>query len=123
MLAAAVSNTYDFDTMQQERLFNNLLNELRCPKCQNQNLMDSNSEISTYMKQRIYEQVKAGKSHNEIVDFLRARYGDFITYKPPMNMQTALLWSFPFLALLLGVFVWFKVIRAPQLSPTDESNE
>lgn len=108
---SAAENIYQFETLKQERLFQTLLEELRCPKCQNQNLMDSNSDISQYMKQRIYEMVVEGKSQSEITEYLRARYGDFISYKPPFNWQTAFLWLAPLLALVLGAYIWWRQMQ------------
>ncbi|MEM8594595.1 MAG: cytochrome c-type biogenesis protein [Pseudomonadota bacterium] len=104
---ASQHHLYAFETAAQEEAFNELILELRCPKCQNQNLMDSDAEISQDMKRRIHGMLLKGQSQEEIVETLRARYGDFITYQPPFNLQTAFLWLFPagLLALLLFVLL------------------
>lgn len=93
---------YTFETPEQEQRFEALIAELRCPKCQNNNLADSNAPIAKDLRDRTYELVREGRSDEEIVDYLKARYGDFITYKPPFNAVTVLLWTGPFLVLLVA---------------------
>uniref|UniRef100_UPI0010696931 cytochrome c-type biogenesis protein n=3 Tax=Pseudomonas TaxID=286 RepID=UPI0010696931 len=76
--------------------------ELRCPKCQNQNIADSNAPIATDLRREIFRMLEEGKSNAEIVDFLVLRYGDFVLYKPPVDTRTYLLWYGPFALLGLG---------------------
>ncbi len=83
--AQAAIDVRDFDTPLQETRYRALIDELRCPKCQNTNLAGSDAGLAGDLKDRVYEQVKAGQSDGEIRDYLIARYGDFITYKPPMR--------------------------------------
>lgn len=97
---------YQFDNAAQEAQYRALITEFRCPKCQNQNLAGSDSVIAQNLKQKTYELVKAGKTDKQIRDYMVARYGDFISYKPPVNAATGLLWFFPPL-LLLGAFAWW----------------
>lgn len=91
-----------FDNKQQEQLYRELITELRCPKCQNQNLDGSASAISVSLKTKIAAMVKQNHSKKEITDFMVARYGDFITYKPPMNVSTYILWFLPPLLLFIA---------------------
>jgi cytochrome c-type biogenesis protein CcmH len=107
---------YPFEKPKQYELFKELLVELRCPKCQNQNLMDSNSDISSYMKQRVYIMVKEGHSKDDIVTFLKQRYGDFITYDPPLNIQTAVLWFVPIFVLLIACGMIALIFRSREQS-------
>ncbi|MFP5440575.1 MAG: cytochrome c-type biogenesis protein CcmH [Gammaproteobacteria bacterium] len=93
---------YAFETPEQEARFEALIAELRCPKCQNNNLADSNAPIARDLRDRTYELVREGRSDDEIVAYLKDRYGDFITYKPPFNAVTVLLWTGPFLVLLVA---------------------
>lgn len=86
---------YQFDSPQQERAFYTLTKELRCPKCQNQNIADSDSMIAQDMKARIYAEVREGKTEEQIIAELIQRYGDFIHYRPSFNGSTALLWLGP----------------------------
>ncbi|MGC8101569.1 cytochrome c-type biogenesis protein [Metapseudomonas otitidis] len=109
-VAHAAIDTYEFRDEAERERFRVLTEELRCPKCQNQNIADSNAPIATDLRREIYRMLEAGKSNDEIVDFLVARYGDFVRYKPPVNGRTLLLWYGPagLLAgglLVLGVIV------------------
>ncbi len=93
---------------QLERRAMRLAEELRCLVCQNQSLADSHAELAVDLKQQIREQVKAGKSDTQVVDYMVARYGDFVLYRPPFKASTAVLWVGPFLLLLgavIGLFV------------------
>lgn len=90
-----------------EERYKALASELRCQKCQNQTIYDSKAGLADDMKKVIRTQMKEGKSDQEIVDFLVARYGDFIRYKPDFKSSTALLWVGPFLLLIIGVVMLF----------------
>lgn len=96
---------YPFESAEQESRFDRLTHELRCPKCQNQSLADSNAPIAQDLRKRTYELVREGRSDEEVVSYLKDRYGEFITYRPAFNAVTALLWSGPFLVLALVVGV------------------
>jgi cytochrome c-type biogenesis protein CcmH len=88
-----------------------LSNELRCLVCQNQTLADSNAPLAVDLRNTIREQLAKGASEREVMDFMTARYGDFVLYRPPLKASTVLLWAGPFLLLALGVFVFVKRIR------------
>lgn len=104
-VARAAIDTYEFkDEVERER-FRSLTEELRCPKCQNQNIADSNAPIATDLRREIYRMLNDGRSDKEIVDFLVMRYGDFVMYKPPLDSRTWLLWYGPFGLLGLGAIV------------------
>ena len=99
---------YQFDDAKQEAQFRGLLKELRCLVCQNQDLADSNAGLAQDLRGDVYSMVKNGKTDNEIVQFLTARYGDFILFKPPLKAITALLWFGPGLFLALGFFIFWR---------------
>ena len=104
-VARAAIDTYEFkDEVERER-FRSLTEDLRCPKCQNQNIADSNAPIATDLRREIYRMLDDGRSDKEIVDFLVMRYGDFVMYKPPLDSRTWLLWYGPFGLLGLGAIV------------------
>jgi len=104
-VARAAIDTYEFrDEVERER-FRSLTEELRCPKCQNQNIADSNAPIATDLRREIYRMLDDGRSDKEIVDFLVMRYGDFVMYKPPLDSRTWLLWYGPFGLLGVGAVV------------------
>ena len=105
--AYAAIDVYDFDSVQQEAQYRGLIEELRCPKCQNQNLAGSDAPIAQDLKQKTYDMVKEGRSDGEIRDYMQERYGDFITYKPPVRPSTWILWFFPPLLLITLIAGWF----------------
>jgi len=94
---------YPFANELQETRFQNLLGELRCPKCQNQSLADSDADIAKDLRQKIYDLLVDGKSDDEIRNYLIQRYGDFISYRPPLKSSTALLWLGPLILLLVSI--------------------
>jgi cytochrome c-type biogenesis protein CcmH len=88
-----------------------LSQELRCLVCQNQTLSDSNAPLAEDLRKEIREQMRAGKSDQEVIDYLVARYGDFVRYRPPVNRSTALLWVGPFIGLLAGAFLLIRTLK------------
>ncbi|PPK51959.1 cytochrome c-type biogenesis protein [Marinobacter persicus] len=107
---AEVKDVYDFDTRAEEQRYQNLIAELRCPKCQNNNIADSNSAISQDMRDEVYRMMKNGASNEEIVDALVSRFGEFVQYKPPVDRRTILLWAFPAIAVIGGFLVVVGVV-------------
>ncbi|NMV42653.1 cytochrome c-type biogenesis protein CcmH, partial [Vibrio parahaemolyticus] len=99
----AAIEVYEFDNLEQEQQFKELSHTLRCPKCQNNTISDSNAELAQDLRHKVYEMTKEGKSKDEIVDYMIARYGNFVTYNPPFTVATAILWLGP-LAVVLGGF-------------------
>jgi cytochrome c-type biogenesis protein CcmH len=98
--------------------------ELRCLVCQNQSLAESNAPLAMDLRTQIREQLAAGKSEREVVDYLVARYGDFVRYRPPLKANTVLLWAGPFLFLLGGFSLLIRFLRrrrvpAPQLTSAE----
>jgi len=91
--ALATIDVLQFKDEAQEQQFRQLTEELRCPKCQNNSIADSNSMIATDLRQKVYELMQEGKSKKEIVDYMVARYGNFVTYDPPLTPLTVLLWG------------------------------
>jgi cytochrome c-type biogenesis protein CcmH len=124
---AEVADVYEFDSRAQEQRYQNLIAELRCPKCQNQNIADSNAPISKDMREEVYRMMKNGASNEAIVEALVARFGEFIRYKPEFDSRTFLLWATPALAVLGGLLVVAVVVirsrrdgpDAPALSKED----
>lgn len=102
---ADVADVYDFDSVAKEQRFQSLIEELRCPKCQNQNIAGSNAPISKDMRAEVYRMMSAGASDDEIVEALVARFGEFILYKPKVEKRTILLWATPAIAVIGGLLV------------------
>lgn len=92
-----------FDNPQQEADYKTLIAELRCPQCQNNNIADSNATIATDMRAKTLELLKQGKSKDEVVSYMIERYGNFVTYNPPITPATILLWVMPVLLILFGI--------------------
>lgn len=112
-----------FPEPQMERNYNWLTNNLRCQKCANQTLADSEVDLAADLRDRVYQQVLTGKSKEEIVKFLMQRFGDRVSYDPPFKVVTVLLWTSPFLLLLYGLLVMKKAIRNRREKITENSRE
>jgi cytochrome c-type biogenesis protein CcmH len=113
------------DTTEETR-FHALVSELRCVMCQNQSLADSNAQIARDLRREVLVLMRQGKSDREIQDYLVARYGEFVLYKPRIEATTWLLWFGPALLLLVGGFVVAHVVRRHHGTgpvPTDDSQE
>ena len=123
--AHAAIETYQFATPEMAERFNDLTQELRCPKCQNQNLSDSDSIISVDLRRQVKTMVDAGQTDDEIRTFMAQRYGDFILYDPPFKMQTLVLWLAPAVFLLLGLLaiVYVRRSRAPATAALDDNEQ
>jgi cytochrome c-type biogenesis protein CcmH len=121
--AHAAIEVFPFESPAQEQRFRHLIDELRCPKCQNQNLSGSDAEVARDLKRRTWELMQQGKSDDEIRAYLVERYGDFITYRPPLRAGTSLLWFGPLLLFfsVAAVLIW-RVRRKPvQAAPLTEA--
>jgi len=101
-LTFAVEEAQTFDNAQQAQLFKELSLELRCPKCQNQNIADSNAVVAKDLRDKVIELVKLNKSKDFIVEYMIDRYGYFVHYKPPVTASTLVLWIVPILFVLFG---------------------
>lgn len=107
----AAFEALEFASPDHERRYRALTHELRCLVCQNQSLADSNAELAGDLRVVVFEMIRDGSDDAEIVDFLLARYGDFVLYRPPLKGKTVLLWLGPFAALLAGAVTLALVAR------------
>ena len=121
--ANAVIETYEFSSPELEVRYKALSQELRCPKCQNQNIADSNAPISRDLRAIVHEQLEAGASDEEIIVYLVDRYGEFVRYRPGVDNNTFWLWSAPLILLLMALTVVWLQIRGDRKASTVESNE
>ena len=119
--AHAAIDVYEFESPQQEAQYRGLIEELRCPKCQNQNLAGSDAPIAQDLKQKTYDLVQDGRSDAEIRSYMQDRYGDFISYRPPVRPSTWILWFFPPLLLVLLLVGWFWRTKRRQLETSGAS--
>lgn len=108
------------DPVAEKRLVK-LSEELRCLVCQNQNIADSNAELAQDLRREIRTMIQAGKSDKEIVDFMVARYGDFVLYRPPVKATTLLLWAGPLVFMLAGLAALVTYLRKRNRQVTDDA--
>ncbi len=109
--AHAAIDTYEFKDDESRQRFQQLVDELRCPKCQNQNLADSNSPIAEDLRREVYRMVDNGEDDDAILDFMVTRYGEFVLYRPRMTENTWVLWYGPFILLAVGFVVVLFITR------------
>ncbi len=121
----AAIDPFEFDHPEQRQRYHALIDELRCPTCQNQNIAESNATLANDLRQRVYTMVMDNHPDSEIRNFMVQRYGDFVTYRPPVKPLTWLLWFGPFVALLIvtiALAIWIRQRNAeppPQIDATD----
>ena len=113
----SAEDNFAFDTPAQRAQFLSLTAELRCPMCQNQNIADSDAMIAHDMRRKVYALLKEGKSEQEVIDFMKARYGDFVHYQPPVTIATMWLWAAPVLFVIFALL--FVVRRKSSTAPQD----
>lgn len=120
----AAIEAHEFNNELDRQRYQSFIEEMRCPKCQNQNLAGSDSPISADLRRELYEMIKQGKSDKEIVDFMVERYGDFILYRPRVTPVTYALWGAPIALLLIGSIVLIIILRRRRsMSLTQMSQE
>ncbi len=107
----AAIEVHEFDNELDRKRYQSFIEEMRCPKCQNQNLAGTNSPIAVDLRRELEMMIKEGKSDKEIIDFMVERYGEFILYRPRLSSSTILLWSAPIILLLLGVMTLLLIVR------------
>lgn len=109
-------DTYEFKSVDNQKRALSLAHSLRCPQCQNQNLIDSNSPVAQDLRLEVYQMVDEGKGDDEIVEFMTSRYGEFVLYKPRMEAKTYALWLGPVALLLFGGLIGFFFIRKQRIA-------
>lgn len=122
-LAQAAIDVYEFDNETQRQQYQALTKILRCPKCQNQDIADSNSPIASDMRREVHRLVREGKTEDEVVQFMVERFDEFVTYKPRVTVATYALWYGPWLLVAMGVGIVILLVRSRRKSaaPADAS--
>jgi cytochrome c-type biogenesis protein CcmH len=100
--------------------FESIAKELRCLVCQNESIADSNADLAVDLRRQVREMLVAGKSDDDIFKYMTDRYGDFVRFAPPLNAKSFLIWGAPFIALVLGAGIVFRVARQRSRMPLDE---
>lgn len=121
--ASATEELLQFESAEQQQLYRQLTAELRCPKCQNQNIADSNAVVAVDMRNKTLELVRQGQSHDQVIDYMKQRYGDFVHYQPPFQLSTVLLWLLPLLAVLSLGWTVFRRSNSSQTAVVDNADE
>lgn len=128
-LGGGAFGIYEFSSPENRQRYNMFLEELRCPKCKNNNLAGTNSQIAIDLRRELHRMIEEGKTDAEIINFMVSRYGDFVLYRPPVQGNTLALWVGPVVflgigALVAGMIVWRR--RSSQtleeaLSPEEQA--
>ncbi|SQH74275.1 Formate-dependent nitrite reductase complex subunit [Shewanella benthica] len=113
-------DTYEFKSVENQKRALELAHSLRCPQCQNQNLIDSNSPVAQDLRLEVYQMVDAGKDYDEVIEFMTSRYGDFVLYKPRMEPKTYILWLGPIGFLVIGLLIGFFFVRKQRISQVED---
>lgn len=116
----ATEESYPFDDPQKHQLFLELTQELRCPMCQNQNIADSDAMIANDLRRKVYQLIQQGYDRQQVVDYMKDRYGEFVSYNPPLTPATLWLWLLPVLFVLFAGFVIVQT-RKKNSDELDES--
>lgn len=117
--AQAAIDTWAFKNEAQEQQFRDITSRLRCPKCQNTSIADSDSMIAADMRHKVYELMQQGQSRAQITDYMISRYGNFVSYEPPVTVSTLPLWLVP--GLFIGAGVVLLVLRARRRNTQDDT--
>ena len=114
------ADNYAFEDPKQRQTFLKLTQELRCPKCQNQNIADSDAMIAHDMRRKVYQLMQEGRDDTEVIEFMKTRYGDFVHYQPPVNAATIWLWLLP---LLFVVVMALMFVRRRHVTDEDDISQ
>jgi cytochrome c-type biogenesis protein CcmH len=118
--AGAVDLNGQLEDPALQSRFESIAKELRCLVCQNESIADSNAELAVDLRRQVREMLVAGKSDDAIFKYMTDRYGDFVRFAPPLGPKTFLIWGAPFIVLILGVGIIFRVMRQRSRMPLDE---
>lgn len=120
---AEIVETFQFNSEETQQRAISLAKTLRCPQCQNQNLVESNADVAAELRLEVYTMVNQGKSNDEIIQIMTQRFGDFVRYDPPFTSNTFLLWLIPLVAGIIALFsslFYLKKRREITLDPQQQ---
>ncbi|MEW8505173.1 MAG: cytochrome c-type biogenesis protein [Candidatus Thiodiazotropha sp.] len=113
---AATLAEYTFDDANKAEDFRDIIEEMRCLVCQNESLAGSNAELAIDLRNEIYDMMKSGQEKQDIINFMVARYGDFVLYSPPLKPTTYPIWFGPLIVFLIGGVVLFRILRRKNIA-------
>ncbi|WP_223670483.1 cytochrome c-type biogenesis protein [Kangiella shandongensis] len=117
--ALAVIETYEFETEAQEQLYTEIIHELRCPKCQNQTIAESNAGLSEDLRFIVYQKVMDGETKRSILSYMQERYGDFVLYDPPVKPANYFLWFAPLAVFLIILIIVLAKVGRRKVTPEE----
>jgi cytochrome c-type biogenesis protein CcmH len=121
--AWAIDKELAFQDPALQARYEELNAELRCLVCQNQTIADSNAALAQDLRVQVKEMITAGKSNDEILDYMVARYGNFVRFKPPVNNETIFLWAAPAVMVLGGLLIALSIVRRRSTLPVDSDED
>lgn len=120
--ALAIEAEYSFDDPVMNERYRTLLREIRCPKCLNTSIADSDAPIAADLRREVHQKMAEGYSDDQILEFLVSRYGDFVVYRPPLKPSTWALWGGPIALLAIGGFAFARILKDRAQRPLDEDS-
>ena len=118
--AFAIDTEVAFDDPVLQERYLSLISEIRCPKCLNESIAESDAPVAADLRREVRRLIGEGKSDDDVRGFLAARYGEFVLYRPRLSETTFILWAGPFVFLLIGGFVFWRILAAHRNQPIDE---
>jgi len=118
--AAGVDANGQIEDHALQTRFEDITKQLRCLVCQNESIADSNAELAGDLRRQVTEMLLAGKSDDAIFHYMTDRYGEFVRFNPPLEPKTLLIWGAPFIMLLLGAFIIYRIVRERSRMPLDD---
>src|SRR5690606_15000582 len=120
--AWAIEAELGFDDPAMNERYRSLLREIRCPKCLNTSIADSDAPIAADLRREVHDKMAEGNSDEQIIDYLMSRYGEFVVYRPPLQPSTWALWGGPVALLALGGFIFARILKDRASQPLDEDS-
>ncbi len=121
-LSQAGIEVRNFSNSAQERRYHQLVDEIRCLVCQNQNLADSNSQLAQDLRNKIYDKVKANQTNQQVIDYMVERYGQFVLYNPPFDLVTSFIWIGPFILVIAAIILLvITIVSRSKATPVELS--
>jgi cytochrome c-type biogenesis protein CcmH len=118
--AFAIDTEVAFDDPVLQARYLSLISEIRCPKCLNESIAESDAPVAADLRREVRRLIGEGNSDDDVRSFLAARYGEFVLYRPRLSETTLILWAGPFVFLLIGGFVFWRILAAHRNQPLDE---
>jgi cytochrome c-type biogenesis protein CcmH len=118
--AAGLDANGQIEDARLQARFESITHDLRCVVCQNESIADSNAELAGALRRQVREMLLAGSSDAQIFDFMTARYGEFVRFSPPLEAKTLIIWGAPFIMLLIGGGIVYRVTRQRARMPLDD---